>query len=802
MDAAIRGSVGCTYLSHLLEGGNLARHSGHHALVIASNRLPVRLTLSDDGIRGGAELGRARGRAAGRARRCRAGSAGPAPSSRPRSRRRSEQRLARDNLVPVLLSAARGGGLLRPGLQRHALAALPLLLGPAPDHSRGVGAVRRGERAFRGRHPRAHRAGEPGVGPRLPPDARAGMLRRRDPSLSIGFFLHTPVPVVARCTACFRPASSSCAACSGPTTSASRSATTRAISARRACGSSASTPTPTGSSSTAARVGIGVDPIGIDVAGLPGGRSPTRRPRGLLGRARRRQYEGRRLVLGVERLDYTKGIPQKLHAFERFLEQDPARARTTTMIQVLVPSRLESPEYRAQRDEIELLIARINGRFGQPGLTPVEYIHRDISKPGLVALYRRADVMMVTAAARRDEPRRAGVRALPVRARPAGPLARSAPPLGARRLGAGSSGRAARQPVERRRGRRAPRDRARAACARAAAPARDDGEAGGGARQPALGRGVPHAARAAIRGATAAAAARRSSTTRSKERLCGAGSPAPGRARSCSTTTGRCASSSRIPDLARPTPEIRALLRSLAALPATDVHIVSGRRRRNLEQWFGRLPVHLCAEHGYLARAPGGEWRTLVELDLELDAPDRATAAAGRGRRSRSARRAEVVQRRLALPRGRARVRLLARARAPERPRASISRARPPRCSLGHQVVEVRAQGVDKGLYVRSLFPDGKEPTHFVLGLGDDRTDHDLLDALPPGSVAGHVGGLLPSTRATDGQRGAHPHRRARRGARVPARSRRGHARARASAASNSMLPETGTAARRWKAAA
>jgi hypothetical protein len=60
---------------------------------------------------------------------------------------------------------------------------------------------------------------------------------------------------------------------------------------------------------------------------------------------------------------------------------------------------------------------------------------------------------------------------------------------------------------------------------------------------------------------------------------------------------------------------------------------------------------------------------------------------------------------------------------------------------------------VDKGLYVRSLFPDGKASSHFVLGLGDDRTDHDLLDALPPGSVAGHVGGLLPSTRASEGKR-------------------------------------------------
>src|SRR4029077_2435940 len=107
-------------------------------------------------------------------------------------------------------------------------------------------------------------------------------------------------------------------------------------------------------------------------------------------------YEGQRLILGVERLDYTKGIPQKLQAFEQFLEQDPERAATTTMLQILVPSRLESPDYAAQRDAIELQVAHVNGRFGEPGRTPVEYLHRSISRAELVALYRRADVMAVT----------------------------------------------------------------------------------------------------------------------------------------------------------------------------------------------------------------------------------------------------------------------------------------------------------------------------------------------------------------------------------------------------------------------
>jgi len=206
------------------------------------------------------------------------------------------------------------------------------------------------------------------------------------------------------------------------------------------------------------------------------------------------------------------------------------------------------------------------------------------------------------------------------------------------------------------------------------------------------------------------------------------------------------------PDLAQPTPEIRALLRSLAALPATEVHIVSGRRRRNLEQWLGRLPVYLSAEHGYLARAPGGEWRTLIELDLSWLRPIerllRRVAADVPG--------AHVERKSCSVAwHYREAEREYGSWRAHElmNDLGQHLAGAPAEILLGHQVVEVRAQGVDKGLYVRSLFPDGKEPSHFVLGLGDDRTDHDLLDALPSGSVAGHVGGLLPSTRASDGRR-------------------------------------------------
>ena len=226
------------------------------------------------------------------------------------------------------------------------------------------------------------------------------------------------------------------------------------------------------------------------------------------------------------------------------------------------------------------------------------------------------------------------------------------------------------------------------------------------------------------------------------------------------------------PDLAVPTREIRALLRDLAALPETDVHIVSGRRRSSLEKWFGQLPIHLCAEHGYLARAPGGEWRTLVELDLGWMRP------------------IERLLRRVAADVPGAHVERKAVSVAwhyrEAEPEYGSWRAHellndlgqhlggaPAEILQGHRVVEVRARGVDKGVYVRDVFPDGKEASHFVIGIGDDRTDHDLLDALPSGSVAGHVGGSSPEHARRRRPARAHPDRRAGRGARAPARDGR-----------------------------
>ena len=104
----------------------------------------------------------------------------------------------------------------------------------------------------------------------------------------------------------------------------------------------------------------------------------------------------RKLFLGVDRLDYTKGIDVRLRAFETFLAQNEELADQVVLVQVAVPSREEVSEYAAIRDTVEGQVGRINGRWGKPGHVPVHYLYRSLPMEELVAFYVAADVMCVT----------------------------------------------------------------------------------------------------------------------------------------------------------------------------------------------------------------------------------------------------------------------------------------------------------------------------------------------------------------------------------------------------------------------
>lgn len=102
------------------------------------------------------------------------------------------------------------------------------------------------------------------------------------------------------------------------------------------------------------------------------------------------------LMLGIDRLDYTKGIPHRLRAFEELLEDGALDPETTVLAQVAVPSREGIGAYQDLRDEVERLIGRVNGRFGTLERGVVQYFHQSYSFEATIALYLAADVLLVT----------------------------------------------------------------------------------------------------------------------------------------------------------------------------------------------------------------------------------------------------------------------------------------------------------------------------------------------------------------------------------------------------------------------
>jgi len=135
-------------------------------------------------------------------------------------------------------------------------------------------------------------------------------------------------------------------------------------------------------------------PIGIDYSAF----SAKGQADGVSRRANRlrRKMGGGRIILGVDRLDYTKGILNRFLAFERFLESNPKYVGKVSFIQVASPSRSLIHEYREMKRQVEEAVGRINGRFQSPDWTPIMYIHRHVPADQLLVLYRSADVAMVT----------------------------------------------------------------------------------------------------------------------------------------------------------------------------------------------------------------------------------------------------------------------------------------------------------------------------------------------------------------------------------------------------------------------
>ncbi len=134
------------------------------------------------------------------------------------------------------------------------------------------------------------------------------------------------------------------------------------------------------------QVRVGAAPIGIDFDRFAGLAREAAEPPGLPPR----------FLLGADRLDHTKGIPERIRVVERLLERHPEHREKVTLLQIAVPSACPTAEQRTLKRELDELVGRVNGRFASATWSPIRYLHHAFAQDELAALYRHADVALVT----------------------------------------------------------------------------------------------------------------------------------------------------------------------------------------------------------------------------------------------------------------------------------------------------------------------------------------------------------------------------------------------------------------------
>jgi trehalose 6-phosphate synthase/phosphatase len=478
------------------------------------------------------------------------------------------------------------------------------------------------------------------------------------------------------------------------------------------------------------RVQLSALPIGIDPAGW-------RQLTGPRGEARpridelREQHRGRKLIVSVDRLDYTKGLPERLRAFHRLLQGSPEWRGRVTLIQVAVPSRERVPSYADLRREVAELVGEVNGDFGTPAWQPVIYLHRSVERTELAALYAAADVAWVGPL--RDGMNLVAKEFVACQRDGDGILVLSEFAGAAQELGealrinpydqVGTAETIVRalemEPSER-------RDRMAALHARVV---RDDAAAWGKRFTEGL------------RAATGPARQKRRIHRPAPDVARWRGEFASARHRLVLLDyDGTIVDLTRRPADAAPSATLVALLGRLAALPATTVAVVTGRARSVIEPWLAGIPgLWIGAEHGALLRTPAGTWEPLrsgVDMAWKRRVrPLLADVAA-------SVPGSYIEEKELSI----------GWHYRPADPEFGAWRANQAVAALeqllagteltvlrGRQVIEVRYAWADKGEVAARLVADVRRGAR-ILAIGDDRTDEDMFARLPRTAWTVHVG--------------------------------------------------------------
>jgi trehalose 6-phosphate synthase/phosphatase len=444
----------------------------------------------------------------------------------------------------------------------------------------------------------------------------------------------------------------------------------------------------------------------------------------------RSQYRERQLIVAIDRLDYTKGLPERLRTFQTILNTSPELRTKVVLLQVAVPSRENIGSYQDLRSEVHELVGEINGRFGTPDWVPVVYINRGISRPELVALYQVADVAWVS-------PLRDGMNLVAkeyVACKPDGDgvlilssFAGAAAEMGEALLV---------NPFD--------EERTAAAVKRALTMKVEERRC----RMSAMHERVLRT-NVFVWGDRFLLALDDSVKVR-RERSSDRARWAPvedlvTRYQSAATRLllfdydGTLVPFASRPHEAAPDEELLLILQRLTADSTNSVLVLSGRKAADVDSWLGGVPeLGLAAEHGSRWRMPhhsewqgrptASEWKSRVRPILEHFV-ERTPGSLIEEKEF-----ALVWHYRLAEPEfgdwlATELVDMLERMLAETELRAY----------RGNKIVEVKPIWANKGAFVRNLLPQ-HSGANFVFCVGDDRTDEDMFGEFPPGAWTMHIG--------------------------------------------------------------
>ena len=437
---------------------------------------------------------------------------------------------------------------------------------------------------------------------------------------------------------------------------------------------------------------------------------------------------GFKLVLSVDRLDYSKGISHRLEGFESFLEANPEYHGKVVLLMIVVPSRIGVRQYDRMKRHIEELVGKINGRFGGLGWTPIVYQYRNVPFPSLVSLYTASDICLVTPL--RDGMNLVAKEYIATRTDGSGVLVLSEM--------AGSASELPEAIVIN------PNNRYEIAQALkdALETPLEEQKRRNRIMQNRLRRYDVKRWADDFLGALASA---REMQDRIEAKLLPfderseiiAGYKVSRRRALFLDYDGTLSPLVRFPFMARPDESKIKLLGLLASEPENHVVIISGRDRQTLDSWFGSLPIGLVAEHGawikqagqswQLVKPRANEWKEKLLPILEIYT-DRLPGAFVEDKENSVAWHYRPAD--------------------PEQGGALASELVDNLDSMiaktdlqviqGSKVVEIRHAGVDKGSAALQWL--AKNDYDFIFAVGDDATDEDLFRAMPASAVTLRVG--------------------------------------------------------------